>query len=163
MSEQKLLVQQFEQELQTSLKILKAYPTDKLDVKPAEKSRTAKELIWTMVQDLQIAIQGSKGAIDWESILQPLPVTIDEMIILFKDYSKKFKTKLLNMKPDKFKKSKVEFFVAPQKPGKIPYSALAWLLLKDQIHHRGQLSVYYRVAGAKLPSIYGPTADEPWH
>ena len=73
-----------------------------------------------MVQDLQIAIQGSKGAIDWESISAPSPATIEEMITLFEDYSKKFKRKLKNMKPDKFKKSKVEFFIAPQKLGKIP-------------------------------------------
>jgi uncharacterized damage-inducible protein DinB len=163
MSEQKLLLQQFEQELKTTLKILKAYPADKPDIKPAEKSRTAKDLIWTMVQDIQLAIQGLKGTIDWESISAPSPGTIEEMIKAFEDYSKKFKSKLKNMKPDKFKKSKVEFFVAPGKTGKILVSGLAWLLLKDQIHHRGQLSVYYRVAGAKLPSIYGPTADEPWH
>ena len=42
---------------------------------------------------------------------------------------------------------------------KLPF---AWFLLFDQIHHRGQLSVYLRMAGGKLPSIYGPTADEPW-
>jgi uncharacterized damage-inducible protein DinB len=163
MSEQKVILQQFEQELQTTHKIIKAYPADRPDVQPGEKSKTAKDLIWTMVQDLQIGIQGLKGAIDWESISAPSPATIEEMIKLFEDYSKKFKSKLKNMKPDIFKKSKVEFFVAPRKIGKIPVSALAWLLLKDQIHHRGQLSVYYRVAGAKLPSIYGPTADEPWH
>jgi uncharacterized damage-inducible protein DinB len=29
-------------------------------------------------------------------------------------------------------------------------------------HHRGQLSVYLRLADGKVPSIYGPTADEPW-
>ena len=73
MSEQKLLVQQFEQELKTSLKIIKAYPADKPDVKPGEQSRTAKDLIRTMVQNLQIAIQGSKGAIDWESMSAPSP------------------------------------------------------------------------------------------
>lgn len=28
-------------------------------------------------------------------------------------------------------------------------------------HHRGQLTTYIRVAGGKVPSIYGPTADEP--
>lgn len=27
-------------------------------------------------------------------------------------------------------------------------------------HHRGQLSVYLRLNGAAVPSIYGPTADE---
>ena len=27
-------------------------------------------------------------------------------------------------------------------------------------HHRGQLSVYLRLAGAVVPSMYGPSADE---
>ena len=30
------------------------------------------------------------------------------------------------------------------------------------IHHRGQLTVYLRLQDVPLPSIYGPTADEPW-
>ncbi len=30
------------------------------------------------------------------------------------------------------------------------------------IHHRGQLTVYLRELDVPLPSIYGPTADEPW-
>lgn len=32
----------------------------------------------------------------------------------------------------------------------------------DSVHHRGQFSVYLRLAGGKVPSIYGPSADEPW-
>jgi uncharacterized damage-inducible protein DinB len=32
--------------------------------------------------------------------------------------------------------------------------------LKHGIHHRGQLSAYLRPMGAKVPSIYGPSADE---
>ena len=28
-------------------------------------------------------------------------------------------------------------------------------------HHRGQLSVYLRLAGGRVPSIYGPSADDP--
>ena len=31
--------------------------------------------------------------------------------------------------------------------------------LKHGIHHRGQLSAYLRPMGAKVPSIYGPSAD----
>jgi len=27
-------------------------------------------------------------------------------------------------------------------------------------HHRGQLTVYLRLSGAQVPSIYGPTADD---
>ena len=30
------------------------------------------------------------------------------------------------------------------------------------VHHRGQLSVYLRLIDVPVPSIYGPTADEPW-
>ena len=28
------------------------------------------------------------------------------------------------------------------------------------IHHRGQLTVYLKMRGAKIPSIYGPSADD---
>jgi uncharacterized damage-inducible protein DinB len=38
---------------------------------------------------------------------------------------------------------------------------MAWGFLFDAIHHRGQLTTYLRGMGAKVPSIYGPTADEP--
>jgi uncharacterized damage-inducible protein DinB len=37
----------------------------------------------------------------------------------------------------------------------------AWGFLLDIIHHRGQLSTYLRPMGAKVPQIYGPSADEP--
>lgn len=29
------------------------------------------------------------------------------------------------------------------------------------MHHRGQLTVYLRLMGAKVPSLYGPSADDP--
>ena len=55
-----------------------------------------------------------------------------------------------------------EFFVAPKQTGDIPLPEFLEFMLHDQIHHRGQLSVYLRLAGGKVPSIYGPSADEPW-
>jgi uncharacterized damage-inducible protein DinB len=36
---------------------------------------------------------------------------------------------------------------------------LLWIALFDMVHHRGQLSVYIRPIGGKVPSIYGPSAD----
>lgn len=33
-------------------------------------------------------------------------------------------------------------------------------VLNHMIHHRGQLSVYLRLIGAKVPGPYGPSADE---
>ncbi|MFZ0921966.1 MAG: DinB family protein, partial [Candidatus Acidiferrales bacterium] len=35
-----------------------------------------------------------------------------------------------------------------------------WGNLLDQVHHRGQLTIYLRQAGGKVPSIYGPSGDE---
>jgi uncharacterized damage-inducible protein DinB len=34
------------------------------------------------------------------------------------------------------------------------------IVLNHWIHHRGQLSVYLRLVGVAVPSIYGPSADE---
>jgi uncharacterized damage-inducible protein DinB len=39
-------------------------------------------------------------------------------------------------------------------------SFLRAIMLNHWYHHRGQLSVYLRILGVPLPSIYGPTADE---
>jgi uncharacterized damage-inducible protein DinB len=34
------------------------------------------------------------------------------------------------------------------------------MVMNHMIHHRAQLSVYLRLVGAKLPGMYGPSADE---
>ncbi|HEX2163373.1 MAG TPA: DinB family protein [Thermoanaerobaculia bacterium] len=39
-------------------------------------------------------------------------------------------------------------------------AALRTFIFNHMIHHRGQLSVYLRLAGVPVPSIYGPSADE---
>jgi len=57
---------------------------------------------------------------------------------------------------------RLKFMVAKGKMGDVSGKDVLWLMLHDQIHHRGQLSVYLRLVGAKVPSIYGPSADEPW-
>jgi uncharacterized damage-inducible protein DinB len=43
----------------------------------------------------------------------------------------------------------------------VPLGEMFWLGLFDAIHHRGQLSVYLRPMGGRVPSIYGPSADDP--
>jgi uncharacterized damage-inducible protein DinB len=40
-------------------------------------------------------------------------------------------------------------------------SVLRSFVLSHVIHHRGQLSVYLRLLDVPVPSIYGPSADEP--
>ena len=44
----------------------------------------------------------------------------------------------------------------------IPKAAvMRGFVLSHLIHHRGQLSVYLRLLNVPVPSIYGPSADEP--
>jgi uncharacterized damage-inducible protein DinB len=43
----------------------------------------------------------------------------------------------------------------------LPLGQMFWIGLFDAIHHRGQLSVYLRPMGGRVPSIYGPSADDP--
>jgi len=41
----------------------------------------------------------------------------------------------------------------------LPLFAMCFTMQNDTIHHRGQLSSYYRLVGATQPEIYGPTAE----
>ncbi|HEX5009616.1 MAG TPA: DinB family protein [Planctomycetota bacterium] len=41
------------------------------------------------------------------------------------------------------------------------YSALRGFVMNHSVHHRAQLAVYLRLMDVAVPSIYGPTADEP--
>jgi uncharacterized damage-inducible protein DinB len=53
--------------------------------------------------------------------------------------------------------------VGPKQMGEIPAINALWMGVVMHIaHHRGQLSVHLRMMDAKVPSIYGPSLDEPW-
>jgi uncharacterized damage-inducible protein DinB len=42
-----------------------------------------------------------------------------------------------------------------------PLGQILWLFHFDAIHHRGQFSTFLRPLGVKVPSIYGPSGDQP--
>ena len=48
--------------------------------------------------------------------------------------------------------------------GQVVLEAPRYEMIQDTInhwsHHRGQMTVYLRLMGAKVPSIYGPSADD---
>lgn len=39
-------------------------------------------------------------------------------------------------------------------------SVMRSFVLNHMVHHRGQMTVYLRMLGVKIPSIYGPSGDE---
>ncbi len=156
----------YEREHAITMKVLRAYPADQADLKPHPVCKTAKQLAWVFVAErglgthamndgLVALMSGSGGALPpapdrWEDVLTALEAAHREFAQLIAGYS------------DEEFHAPVHFFSGPGKMETQPRRDVAWFLLHDQIHHRGQLSIYLRIAGGKVPSIYGPSADEPW-
>jgi uncharacterized damage-inducible protein DinB len=161
MTEKDQFLQTFERECQTTLKILKAFPAGKGDYKPHERSRSAKELGWTFVMEQGMADMALKGKIDFSKPGPKPPANYADVITAFENASRETTTKVSRASEEQLN-STVQFPVGPGKMGDCRTMDVLWTSLMDQIHHRGQLSVYLRLAGGKVPSIYGPSADEPW-
>ncbi|MDL1893865.1 hypothetical protein FBQ87_13410 [Sphingobacteriales bacterium CHB3] len=161
MSERDQFIQTWEREFQTTLKVLKAYPADKLDLKPAEKSKSARDLLFVFAAEQHFFSQILDGALDFTSSAPKPPATLDEIVSATEKGNAALVAKIKAM-PDASFDEKVVFPVAPKTMQPVRKMDLSWMMLMDSIHHRGQLSVYIRLAGGKVPSIYGPTADEPW-
>ena len=161
MTEKEMFLQTWENEFQTTLKVLKAYPAAKADYKPAEKSRTAKELAWTFVMEEGVLDGAIKGNIDMSVPMPPPPASFADVISAFEKSHREMVDKVKRM-PDSDLDKPIAFPVGPKQMGQVRKGQVCWTMLMDSIHHRGQLSVYMRLVGAKVPSIYGPTADEPW-
>ena len=155
----------YEREHATTMRVLRAYPPDKVDLKPHPKCKTARELAWMFVGERSLGKAGLANAFasgagggsatppppeKWEDLLTALEASHVDFRKTFESYS------------DDQLFEPIKFFGAPRTLVDYPRIDFAWFLLMDQIHHRGQMSIYLRMADAKVPSIYGPTADEPW-
>jgi uncharacterized damage-inducible protein DinB len=159
-TEKDMFLQTFDRECQTTLKVLKAYPAAKGDYKPHERSRTAKELAWTFVQEQGIAGKALSGRIEFSPPTPP-PPTFGDTLMAFEKASRETAAKAAKASEEDLSRT-VQFPAGPGKMGDFRAMDILWMTLMDQVHHRGQLSVYLRMAGGKVPSIYGPTADEAW-
>ena len=150
------LISLFQKEFATTLRVMRAYPGDQMHFAPHERSQPAKRLMATFVFEMYLLrsfIFGEK--VDRSVFQQYSKETIDELITDFENETKAVIERVQNMTEGDLAKT-VEFagtkFIADR---------FALMMLFDQIHHRGQLSVYVRLAGGKVPSIYGPSADDP--
>ena len=160
-SEKDMFLQSFQREAQTTLKLLRAYPAGKAEMKPAEKSRTARELAWVFVTEQGVVDMALKGKIDFSRPSPPAPTNFTDIITAFENAIRETVTRVTKASEEDLNKM-IQFPVGPGKMGDFRRADVLWTTVQDQIHHRGQFSVYLRIAGAKVPSIYGPTADETW-
>lgn len=156
----RLLIEFIQRETPVTLRVLRAFPEDELDMKPHPRSQSARDLCWIFVGELRMALRALRGDEQLFAGGDP-PTTLDGLASAFEDARDEL-VAFLDECSDEDLAGTVPFPVAPGRMADWPRTDFIWLMLHDQIHHRGQLSVYLRMAGGKVPSIYGPSADEPW-
>ncbi len=163
-TEKQQFLDSYEREHATTMKVLRAYPKDKLDLRPAALCKTARELAWVFVSEryLGVKLYNDEFATKAPSGTPPLPPeNWDDQLSALEKAHKEFGD-LIRSAPEPKLSQTIRFFTGPKTMGDIPRIAMFWFLLSDEIHHRGQFTIYLRMAGGRVPSIYGPSGDEPW-
>ncbi|HEU5170648.1 MAG TPA: DinB family protein [Gemmatimonadales bacterium] len=160
------ILPEFDHEMATTRLLLERVPGDKAGWKPHPKSMSLGELSshladiphwvpWTLEADsFDIAPPGA------EPYRTPPFASRDEVLRRFDANVGKARASLSGtddasfMVPWSLKHGGNVAFTLPR------VAVVRTFLLNHMIHHRGQLTVYLRLQGVPLPSIYGPTADQ---
>jgi uncharacterized damage-inducible protein DinB len=155
------LIDSLTREHAKTLKVLRALPPGQAEFRPHPRSQSARELAWTFVMEQLLIV---KALNDQLSLGGGYPAVPSDFQAIVGQFERDFQGLVEQIKktPEAKLVSTVQFPVGPGQMGDWSKTAFAWFMLSDQIHHRGQLSVYVRMAGGKVPAIYGPSADEPW-
>jgi uncharacterized damage-inducible protein DinB len=152
----------FRRELSTTLKVLNAFPPAMDAFKPHERSHSAARLAHTFTVENAGALKAVRGEPMNPADLPRPPATFAEAVAAYESGAREL-IETVEAMPESRLFEEVTFMTGPRQLGEMPVHDVLWFLLMDSIHHRGQLSVYIRMAGGKVPSIYGPSADEPWN
>ncbi len=163
MSISQAMLGEFAHEAATTRKFLQQVPQDKLTFKPHEKSHT--------LGALAFHIAGIPGGIiqfvlaDQSPVPTPdaafaQPATV-EQILTAHDKSIQSVKEILPTLTDAHLMTNWTATLGGKPVLTIPkVMVLRLLMLNHWIQHRGQLGVYLRLVGAKVPSSYGPSGDE---
>ena len=158
MTSLELCRKQREQELPKFVKVLKAVPEGRLDYRPDPKARTAAELAWLFAQSegALIALLDT-GTIEWK---ESKPAGgLGSMIATFEKNAVAVNERIAKLDEAGWEK-KGRFLMGDAPAWEESVGGFVWGFLFDLIHHRGQLTTYLRPMGGKVPSIYGPSADD---
>lgn len=153
------LVQLIDGETPAFVRVLEALPADKMDWKPDPKSGTAME------RASQIAMEGEqmgdifeKGVVVYDPAAKPSYASTADMATAFKAGMARAKDAIAKMS-DADWEAESKMMMGDKEMWKTTKGDMGLGFMLDLIHHRGQLSVYIRPMGGKVPSIYGPSAD----
>lgn len=150
-------VQRWEAELPAFRKVLQALVGD-LDYRPHERSTGAGDLAWQLADEQRsLGDLVETGVIEWEQ--KQRPKTIDEIIAAWDAATEATRRRLAALDEAKAA-GPADFRIGGASVWSDTLGNMLWGFLFDMVHHRGQLSTYIRPMGGKVPSIYGPSADD---
>jgi uncharacterized damage-inducible protein DinB len=155
------LIQELEQEAQTTRRVLERVPGDRLGWKPHAKSMS--------LGQLALHVATTPGVVSDIVRQSPFPVpeftqasatTASELIPSLEQSVTRAKENLRAI-GDAGLGNLWRVVDGDKELMAMPVGAvLRFIMLNHWYHHRGQLSVYLRELGVPVPSIYGPSADE---
>lgn len=147
-----------EQERPIFNKVVGAVLEDGLEYRPDPKSRCSRELIGHLIgHNLDLVELIDDGVIHHRNQM-PVQGVADALEQLDESFGQVL-AKLDGLDDEQWMESS-RFCVGDHVIMEGPRQQLAWLMLLDAIHHRGQLSTHLRPMGSKVPAMYGPSADE---
>jgi len=145
-------------ELPVFKRVLAALPQDKFAYNPHERSPSTEQIVWTMTQEQDACISLVKtGELNFQPNKPPAP---ERMLADFEKHYSQLLEDVTKMDESTWH-TNGQFKVQGQLRMEMPIGQFLWLFHNDAIHHRGQLAAYIRPMGGKVPSIYGPSGDDP--
>ena len=156
------MLQELEQEAQTTRRVLERVPDDKLKWRPHEKARTLGELALhvAMVPGSVAEFVAAESPVQAPQFTDSSPNHASELVPALEESIAKAK-KLLGGMDDAALNATWRMMQGDRELIAIPRVAmLRSIMLNHWYHHRGQLSVYLKQLDIPIPSIYGPSADE---
>jgi uncharacterized damage-inducible protein DinB len=145
-----------QREHDTTRAVLAAIPDNGGDYKPEPAARTALEIAWHIVAaEHRFFSAVSQGSFDFTPNHKPDSLKTGADIANYYDELLPKDHAALTGLTGEHLAQKIDFRGMVQ----LPAVAFLDLGLRHTIHHRGQLSVYLRPAGGKVPAIYGESYD----
>ena len=148
---------QLHNERKTTRRVIEAIPADKSGYRPDPKSHTALELAWHLASAECFFLNSvASGKFEPGGSMPENIKTSADVLNWYDEISAKATAAVSGLKGDALTRN-IDF------RGVFNFPAIVYLGLMNNhaIHHRGQLATYLRPMGAKVPRIYGGSADEP--
>jgi uncharacterized damage-inducible protein DinB len=140
-------------------KVIRALPADRADYRPEPRSRSAAELAWVLAGEMMGAVELVKNhRAEWNEA-GPKAGTVAAADAY--EHGHRQLVEALSHVDDAAWGREAQLLMGGQVGWAAPLGDMLWGFLFDGIHHRGQLATYIRPMGGKVPSIYGPSADDP--